>query len=332
MVLSSRARAAQEVYVRTPGGSYDEQRKDTVHEPFRKETGITVVPVASSAGKLVAMFQAGQLDIDVIETGDDILWLLEDAGALEPVDYGAFKYTAPEDIDQAFRRKFHVGSTVYADVLGFNTKACPAGSEPKSWAEFWDTARFPGPRSLADMSAGVPNLEFALLADGVAPGAIYPIDVDRAFKSLSKIKASVPKFWTSGAVATQMLVDKEVHFSTIWSSRANNARLAGGPVAIQWNQNLVNVTAAGITRNARNLKAAKLYLDYSLSADVQTRLITVSKDIPVNRKAYPAIDRTLIDPDANLPWTASKGIVKDARWWAGNRQAVADVWSQWVIR
>ncbi|KAB2876766.1 MAG: ABC transporter substrate-binding protein, partial [Burkholderiaceae bacterium] len=47
-----RAAAAERLMVRTPGGSYDEKRQKTVYEPFQKETGIEVVPVASSAGKL----------------------------------------------------------------------------------------------------------------------------------------------------------------------------------------------------------------------------------------------------------------------------------------
>jgi putative spermidine/putrescine transport system substrate-binding protein len=330
-VFSRSASAGQEVLVRTPGGSYDEQRRDTIYEPFRKETGIEVVPVASSAGKLVAMFKAGHVDIDVIETGDDIHWLLEDAGALAPVPYDKFKYTNVNDIDPAFRRKFHVGLTVYADVLAFNTTAYAAGKEPQSWAEFWDLARFPGPRGMADMSAGVPNLEFALVADGVAPDKIYPIDIERAFKSLSKIRSSIVKFWTSGAMAAQMISDKETYLTTIWSSRAQAARLAGAAVGIQWNQNLVNLTASAITKDARNMEAAQKYLDYSLSAEVQTRLIKASKDVPVNKKAYSAIAPDLLDPATNMPWTASKGFIKDARWWADNRGKVSDYWAKWIL-
>lgn len=331
-IAPSHARSAQEVLVRTPGGSYDEHRRKAIYEPFFKETGIRVVPVASSAGKLVAMFKAGQMDLDVIETGDDILWLLEDAGALAPMPYGSFTRTDPAEIGAAFRRKHHVGLTVYADVMGFNTKAYPMGREPKNWAGFWDATAYPGPRGLADMSAGVPNLEFALLADGVKPDAIYPIDVERAFRSLSRIRPHVAKFWTSGAMAAQMLADKEAHLSAIWSSRANAARAEGAPVAIQWNQNLVNLTATAITATARNMEAATKFVDYSLSAEVQSRLVAVSKDIPVNEKAYGAIAPELIDPATRLPWTASKGMVKNTRWWADNRQAVSEIWAKWVLK
>ena len=80
------------------------------------------------------------------------------------------------------------------------------------------------------------------------------------------------------------------------------------------------------------MKAAKLFVDYTLSAAVQSRWLSAAKDIPANKKAYAAIAKELIDPATNQPWTTSKGIVKNARWWADNRQAVSDYWSKWVIQ
>ena len=71
MIWTRRAAAAQQLVVRTPGGVFDEVKKKTVYDPFREATGIEIVPVASTAAKLLAMFKAGQVDIDVIDTGDD---------------------------------------------------------------------------------------------------------------------------------------------------------------------------------------------------------------------------------------------------------------------
>ncbi|GAB1389684.1 MAG: hypothetical protein AMXMBFR78_20510 [Rubrivivax sp.] len=325
------ARAAEQLMLRTPGGSYDEKRVKTVYEPFRKETGIEVVPVPSSAGKLVAMFKAGRPDLDLIETGDDILWLLEDAGALAPIPYKEFKYTDPEDVEAWARRSYHVAMTSYADVLGYNTTSYSADKIPRSWAEFWDAKAFPGPRGLSDMQAGVPNLEFALLADGVAPDKLYPIDVERAFKSLSRVRPSVVKFWETGAMAAQMLADGETVLSAISNSRVQAIRDKGGPVGIGWNQNLVNVTATAITKTARNPAAARLFVDYVLSPAVQERWLNADREFPINRKAYGGVSKDLVDPETGKPWTVSRGITKDARWWADNRQRVSERWSKWII-
>ena len=99
MIWTRRASAAQQLTVRTPGGSFDEVKKKTVYDPFREATGIEIVPVAATAAKLLAMFKAGQVDIDVIDTGDDVLLQLEKAGALEPMPYKSFTLTNPDDID-----------------------------------------------------------------------------------------------------------------------------------------------------------------------------------------------------------------------------------------
>ncbi len=44
-----KASAAEQVIVRTPGGVFDDIKRETIYEPFRKETGIEVVPVAATA-------------------------------------------------------------------------------------------------------------------------------------------------------------------------------------------------------------------------------------------------------------------------------------------
>jgi spermidine/putrescine-binding protein len=104
-------------------------------------------------------------------------------------------------------------------VLGYSKEAFPDGKQPKSWVEFWDVAKFPGARMLEDMAAGTPNLEFALIADGVPMDKVYPIDIDRAFKLLSRIKPHIKKFWDTGALSAQMLADKEIVLGSIWNGR-----------------------------------------------------------------------------------------------------------------
>lgn len=330
-VWSRRAEAAQQVVVRTPGGAFDDFKRKTVYEPFRTETGIEVVPVAATVSKLLAMFKAGQVEVDVIDTGNDVLLELEQAGALEPLDYASFKYTDPDDIDPAVRSKYQVGSFAYASVLGFNTTVFAPGKEPKSWAEFWDVKAFPGPRTLADMASGAPNLEFALLADGVPIDKLYPLDIDRAFKSMSRIKPAIRKFWDTGALSAQMMADKEVVLGALWNTRLQVAADGGAPLAAQWNQNQVLVQGYGITKGCKNLDAAKKFVDYNLSPEVQARWLGPYKSIPTNRKAYSATSRELIDPATNLPWTKSKGFMNDIKWWAENRSKVNQIWSNWIL-
>lgn len=325
------ASAAGQVIVRTPGGAFDDIKRETIYEPFRKETGIEVVPVAATAAKLMAMMKSGQNELDLIDTGDSILLELEKNNYLMPLAYEEFKYTNVADIDPVVKRKHQLGSFIYAMVLGYNTKAIAPGSEPKSWAEFWDLKRFPQRRTLPDIASGTPSLEFALIADGVPMDKLYPLDVDRAFKSMSRIRSAIPKFWDTGALSSTMITDNEVSMGAIWSTRVGAAQDQGAPIGIQWNQNALLVQAYGIPVGARNLANAKKFIDYASSAESQSRWLAKYKAIPVNTKSYGATSKDLIDPATKTPWTRSKGFLLDIQWWAQNREKVAQAWSKWII-
>lgn len=328
----TKAFAATQLAVRTPGGAYDDIKKETVYEPFKKATGIEIVPVAATVSKLLAMHKSGQMEVDLIDTGDDVLLQLEAAGALIPIDYKKFKYTDVNDVEASVRHKFFVGNFNYAMVMGYNTGNFTKGKEPKSWTEFWDTKAFPGPRMLADMASGAPDIEFALLADGVPMDKLYPLDIERAFKVMSRIRSSIPKFWDTGALSAQMLSDKEVVLGSIWSTRLGASIDKGAPLGIQWNQNAVLGQAYGIPVGGKNPDAALQFVDFSVSGEIQSNWMKQYKATPVNQKAYASASPDLIDPATKLPWTKSKGYVRDIQWWADNRPKVNAAWTRWITQ
>ena len=63
-------------------------------------------------------------------------------------------------------------------------------------------------------AGGFPEMEFALMAAGVPPDKVYPIDIDKALASYDKIKKDVVKWWDTGAVPIQLLTDREVAMTT----------------------------------------------------------------------------------------------------------------------
>jgi len=330
-VWSSQAHAAaNELLIRTPGGVFDDVRQSIVYEPFRKLTGVTIVPVPATAARLLAMHRSGQMEVDAIDTGDDVLLQLDSEGALEPIDYGSFSHTDPDDIEETVRHPSFTGSFNYAMVMAHNTEKFTAETAPKSWADFWDAERFPGPRTMPDMSSGAPDLEFALLADGVAMKDLYPLDIDRAFASLSRIKGAVTKFWDTGALSAQMLADREVYLASLWSTRASVAIDSGAPVALQWNQNAVLGQAIGIAAGSPMKEAALQFIDFNASPEIQTAWFAKYKAVPVNKQAYGATAPELLDPETGTPFTISRGFVRDIKWWAENRAEINNLWSAWI--
>jgi len=101
-----------------------------------------------------------------------------------PYDYSVIdaSHVPPE-----YKEEYGIKFSLYLFVMCWDRKKTPDDKAPKSWAEFWDTLRFPGKRSLdANISDGS-TLEQALLADGVPIDQLFPLDVERALKSLEKL-------------------------------------------------------------------------------------------------------------------------------------------------
>jgi len=235
-IWTRRSSAAGKVIIRTIGGSYEEANVKVIFEPFTKATGIEVVKVPATLGKVLAMHEAGSMEVDVMDAGELGSILLSQKGAFDKINYKAWKLANPDDMDPAVRRDDMIGDIYFSSVLGYNNQTFPTGKQPKSWAEFWDIKKFAGPRMLADIASGAVDLEFALLADGVPKDKLYPIDVNRAFKALDRVRPAIRKFWDTGALSAQMLADKEVVLGSIWNGRLQSVAEKGAPLAIEWNE------------------------------------------------------------------------------------------------
>ncbi|MCK1397040.1 extracellular solute-binding protein [Bradyrhizobium sp. 4] len=155
--------------------------------PFTAETGVAVEYVnGPDLAKVNAQIQSNNIQWDVLDAAGAMAYAGEKEGLWEAVD--------TKLIDPArFVRKppsFAVPTAVYTGGVGYD----PSRNErpPKDFAQLWDIKNFPGRRALPRIVDEV--LELALLADGVTPSKLYPLDVDRAFKALDRIKPYV-KVW-----------------------------------------------------------------------------------------------------------------------------------------
>ncbi|QPM90880.1 extracellular solute-binding protein [Pseudooceanicola algae] len=243
------AKAAEDVlYVNTWGGSWEENARKYLFDPFTADTGVeirTVSPV--SMAKLAAQKRSGAYEFDVTTLGVAQLAQAAQAGLIAMAEDNIKEGEVFEGgvINGGVASHAFGNNIVYRnDTFG------EAG--PQSWAEFWDTETFPGDRSLQNYPARV--LAFALMADGVPKDELFPYDLDRAFASLDKIKPSVVNWWTQGPQSTQMIRDQEVEMIGMWPAYAQSAIDDGAEATIVWNECLVDtafwVVAEGTPREA----------------------------------------------------------------------------------
>jgi putative spermidine/putrescine transport system substrate-binding protein len=212
-------------------------------------------------------------------------------------------------------------------VLGYN-KTAFKGAQPSTWADLFDTKKFPGKRTFYKWSApGV--LEIALLADGVPANKLYPLDLDRAFKKLDTIKGDIV-WWSGGAQSQQLLASGEASMGMFWNGRLHALQATGVPVGISWNQNLTAADMLVIPKGAKHRDEALKFLAAATSPQAQAKFATDTGYAPINVKSAalmtPAVAKTLPDQ-----YTQSQ-INLDMKYWAANRDAIAKRWYAWQAK
>ena len=210
------------------GGRGNDIVRKVFAEPFTKETGIGVTMVAGpDLAKVKAQVESKNLLWDVVG-----YFGLEAAkeGLAEPLD------TKVVDLTR-FAAKPHASAVpIYASVGGIGFDPNKSKNPPKDFAQFWDVSKFPGRRALRNRASDM--MEMALLADGVAPGKLYPLDVDRAFRSLERIKPHVKKWFAETAQGVSLIQTGEVDYTFTYLTRVVDAKDAGVSIELSLEQNI----------------------------------------------------------------------------------------------
>ena len=202
----------REIRMLESGGASGDSVEAAYIKPFTERSGVRVTRESpTSLGKVTAMVQSGNVNAVLVELSATSLAMARAQGLLEPLDWAAINPV--NEVYPEARQPDAIGFQYYSTILAWEKGAKPMSS----WADFWNLKDFPGRRALPDYpSFAIP---IALLADGVKAENLYPLDLDRAFASLRRMKEHITVWWTSGAQAPQLLQDREVRYSAVWSGR-----------------------------------------------------------------------------------------------------------------
>jgi putative spermidine/putrescine transport system substrate-binding protein len=317
-----------EVRIAGFGGTMNDAQIKAYYEPFEKISGIKVRAFpGSDPTKIKAMVETGNVEWDLAQLSRGSIMNLQKRGDyFEKIDYDIID----SGVDPAYRFEYGLEMLVWAQVLAYRKDLVKG--EPKGWADFWDTKKFPGERAMyGTTSGGFPEMEFALLAAGVPPDKIYPIDIDKALASYDKIKKDVIKWWDTGAVPIQLLTDREVSMTTVWNGRMAAMQAAGVPAEISWSQGLSKRDAWGIPKGAKNKANAMKFVAYSTMAIPQARIAFAIPYGSVNNASneYIPPDRLAVLPSA--PDIKKQLLNYNYDWWIDNRDAVITRFNKWLL-
>ncbi len=320
---------ARQITVADPGGPFGEAYGKAFYRPFEQATGIRVINVARPAeptAQFRAMVETRSYTWDCCILTVSARDILMRQNLLEPI--GLTQADVPDIMPEALSTHW-MGTDVYATILAVRTDRL-GGPPPESWADFWNVSRFPGRRALR--RDPIDTLEQALLADGVPPQSLYPLDLDRAFRSLDRIKPHVAAWWTGGAQATQMLQSGEVSMIPTWNGRAQPVLDAGLPVRIVWNQGLYSIEGWGIPRGSPRVELARQFVKFCADAQRQAAYTDALAYGPTNLKAYEHInpERAKVLPTYSDNLRLMR--IADEEWWSANRAAATERFGAWILR
>ncbi|MGF9566863.1 polyamine ABC transporter substrate-binding protein [Neorhizobium sp. BT27B] len=329
--VKSAAAQNRSLTIRDPGGPVGEAYKKAFFEPFSKATGIDVVGVQSShgpTGEIKAMVEAGNYAWDgaLIDMSDAVL--LRQGNYLDPVAGPGGLGPNALQIPATLRHEFLVGAMGYATAIAYRTDTM-GSKPPTSFADFWDIAGVPGTRSLRKHPSG--TLEPALLADGVAKEKLYPLDLDRTFQILDRIRNDVAVWWTGGAQTSQMLKTGEVDCVLTWNGRAQVAIDDGAPVRIVWKDAMFSFGGFAILRGGPNVALMREFIEFASAGENQAEFVKYSTSGPCNPKAFDLIDPKLADILPTNPKYFAQMFVMDANWWSANSNKAQERFETWLL-
>lgn len=324
LISSANMAFAEDITFVSQGGAYQEAQSKAILEPAAKNLGLTLKQDSSPKAYPIikTQIESGKVTWDVVDlpTGDCIRG--EQEGLFEKLDLALIPNAA--QLPAELKDDYSVGYISYSTVLAYRTDAFKGKAAPQNWADFWDTKKFPGQRSLRNLPR--PTLEIALMADGVAPDKLYPLDVERAFKKLEEIKPHIATWWTSGGQSAQLISDGEVDMIQAWNGRITAVQADGAPVAFDYGNGVLETNSLCVLKGSPHKDAAMKFVNEAISARLQAALPMIIDYGPLNPEAFktgtiPA-ERAAKLPSA--PQNISRQALLSAKWWASQEGVKAE--------
>lgn len=329
-----------ELVVVSWGGDYDQALRELVFPPFEKSTGYTVkLDAPPETAKLKAMVQSGNVSWDVIMTDIPAVLTAMKDDLLEPLDYSAIDKAKLDHIPKELQRSHALGQRIYSFNIVYNSNQLPKGKHPGNWAEVWDANRFPGSRTFNFQGGIEPQLEVALMADGVPIDKLYPIDVERAWKMYDKLRPLVGKWYTSHAQAIQLIGAGEAAVGCTIGPRGIAAKRSGAPIEVEYNQGKLASDNWCLVKGVRNKKVAMEFINFAIDGKPQAG---ISQRVPYGPSNSGAFEFLSAEQAADLntsPQNITEQFWQTVEWWATPgpdgktpRESQAERFAKWMVK
>lgn len=311
------------------GGDYQDAQREAFFAPFAEATGATVQEKVADLSDLRSQVDNGNVLWDVLTVPmEDQVRLARD-GYLSPLRYDVIETTS---LSPDVVHEHGVGAAYFSTVLIY-----PPGSQaaPASWTDFWtaltaeddafDSTQY---RSLQRSPVG--TLEFALLADGVTIEELYPLDIDRAFASLDRIRENVLVWWQESKEPVELVAAGAVGMASAFSPRIDQLAL-GSEIRTLWYQGMLSADAWVVPRGTQNEDVAMDFIAFATRAIPSANFSRLVPFGPVNIDSFEYLRRDRIELLPSAPGNKAVQFVEDFEFWAINGEALTERFEAWLL-
>lgn len=306
-------------------------------QPYMDKSGTNILfeDYGGGVAEMKAQVEAGNILWDVVDIEVIDLERACAEGYLEVIDQSVLPDgddgtpAADDFIDDALANECGVGNIVWSVVFAVNTEN---GEGPKTIEDFFDTEAFPGKRGLRKRPQV--NMEWALLADGVAPEEVYEVlateeGQKRAFAKLDTIKDDIT-WYDSWSQAPVLLNDGGATMVQSANGRIFAAiKDDGAPFEIVWDSHIYDLDVWAIMKGTEKKEEAMEFIKFATGTVPLSGMQDVAYG-PTRASAQALLPE---DVKQDLPTAhLDEGVKADGIFWADYGETLGEKFNEWLLQ
>lgn len=331
---------SKELVVVSWGGDYTRSQMLAFVNPFREKSGewVNMITYGGGLDDIREQVRSANVTWDLVDFEQSDLLRGCEEGLLAKIDHsilppGADGTPAADDFINGALTECGIGQSVYGTVVAFDAERV-GDTPPSKLADFFDVRRFPGKRGMRRDPRVA--MEWALLADGVAPGDVYATlgteaGQERAFRMLDNIKPHLV-WWQNGTEPITLLDNDEVLMTSVWNGRTHGPIVDDGkPIGLVWDGQVWDLDSWGIPAGSYNVEKAQAFIQFATATEqlaAQTDHISYG---PARRSSMAMLSDEV---KARLPTSEAHlatALQIDAQWWADNLPELSMAFEAWLV-
>ncbi|NOD63815.1 extracellular solute-binding protein [Ruegeria sp. HKCCD6109] len=328
---------AQDLTVTSFGGAYGAAQQKHMIDPYMADSGVNVLfeDYGGGVAEMKAQSESGNIQWDVVDIEVIDLERACSEGYLEVIDHsilppGDDGTPAAEDFIPEALHECGVGNIVWTIIFAYNNDAYSDG--PTTIEDFFNTEAFPGKRGLRKRPQV--NMEWALLADGVAPDEVYDVlSTDegqaRAFAKLDTIKDDIV-WYDSWSQAPVLLNDGGAQMVQSANGRIFAAiKEENAPFTMVWDSHVYDLDVWSVMKGTDKLDTALEFVKFA----TQTVPLSGMQDVaygPTRKSAQALLPD---DVKQDLPTAhLDEGVKADGIFWADYGESLGEKFNEWLLQ